>query len=107
MNTTIIFINLLALGCLIFAYVKDRAKTKQSLFVAVKSFFWILPTVLVIIVIIGLFLAFVSLTEVIKFAGEQAGFAGILIIAVAGAILYVPALIFFPWQLLSYKAERE
>jgi uncharacterized membrane protein YraQ (UPF0718 family) len=62
----------------------------------VKSFFRILPTVLVIIVIIGLFLAFVSPTEVIKFAGEQAGFAGILIIAVAGAILYIPALISFP-----------
>ena len=96
MNTTSIFINLLALGCLIFAFVKDMAKTKQSLLVAVKSFFRILPTVLVIIVIIGLFLAFVSPTEVIKFAGEQAGFAGILIIAVAGAILYVPALISFP-----------
>jgi uncharacterized membrane protein YraQ (UPF0718 family) len=96
MNTTIISINLLALGCLIFALAKDRAKTKQSLLVAVKSFFRILPTVLVIIVIIGLFLAFVSPTEVIKFAGEQAGFAGILIIAVAGAILYIPALISFP-----------
>ena len=96
MNTTIIFINLLALGCLIFAFVKDMAKTKQSLLVAVKSFFRILPTVLVIIVIIGLFLAFVSPTQVIRFAGEQAGFAGILIIAVAGAILYVPALISFP-----------
>ena len=96
MSITVIFINLFALGCLIFAYVKDREKTKQSLLVAVKSFFRILPTVLVIIVIIGLFLAFVSPTEVIKFAGEQAGFAGILIIAVAGAILYVPALISFP-----------
>jgi len=39
MNTTIVFINLLALSCLIFAFVKDRAKTKQSLLVAVKSSF--------------------------------------------------------------------
>ncbi len=39
MNTTIIFINLLALSCLIFAFVKDRAKTKPSLLIAVKSSF--------------------------------------------------------------------
>jgi len=39
MNTTSIFINLLALGCLIFAYAKDMAKTKPSLLVAVKSSF--------------------------------------------------------------------
>lgn len=39
MGTTIIFINLLALSCLIFAFVKDRARTKPSMLIAVKSSF--------------------------------------------------------------------
>jgi uncharacterized membrane protein YraQ (UPF0718 family) len=96
MNTTIIFINLLALVFLLFAFVKDRKKTKQSLILALKSFFRILPTVLVVIILIGLFLAFVPPAEIVKYAGEQAGFTGILIIALAGAILYIPSLTSFP-----------
>lgn len=96
MNTTVIFINLFALGGLIFALIKSREKTKQSLIVAAKSFLRILPTVLIIIVIIGLFLAFVPPTSVVKFIGEQAGFTGILAIASLGAVLHIPSLVSFP-----------
>jgi len=96
MSTTVIFINLFALGCLVFALVKDRSKTKQSFGVAVKSFLQILPTVLIIIVIIGLLLAFVPPDQISRFIGEQAGFGGILAIAALGAILYIPAIISFP-----------
>ncbi len=96
MSTTTIIINLLALGCLVFALVKDRGKTKQSLGVAVKSFFRILPTVFIIIVIIGLLMAFVPPDLISQFIGEQAGFGGILAVAALGAVLYIPALISFP-----------
>jgi uncharacterized membrane protein YraQ (UPF0718 family) len=96
MNSTAIFINIFAVGCLVFAVTKDREKTMQSLTIAVKSFFRILPTVFIIIIIIGLLLAFVPATEISRFVGEQAGFGGILVIAVLGAILYIPALISFP-----------
>jgi uncharacterized membrane protein YraQ (UPF0718 family) len=96
MSTTVILINLFALGCLVFALVKDRGKTKQSLGVAVKSFVRILPTVLSIIVIIGLLLAFVPPDQISRFIGEQAGFGGILAIAALGAVLYIPAIISFP-----------
>jgi uncharacterized membrane protein YraQ (UPF0718 family) len=50
----------------------------------------------VVIILIGLFLAFVPPAEIVKYAGEQAGFTGILIIALAGAILYIPSLTSFP-----------
>ena len=59
MNTTAIFINVFAFGCLIFAFIKDQTKTKQALTVALKSSFRILPTVLIIIIFIGLLLGFV------------------------------------------------
>jgi uncharacterized membrane protein YraQ (UPF0718 family) len=96
MSTTAIIINLLALGCLIFALVKDRGRTKQSIGVAVKSCIRILPTVFIIIVIIGLAMAFVPPDQISRFVGEQAGFGGLLAIAALGAVLYVPALISFP-----------
>ncbi|MBW2091182.1 MAG: permease, partial [Deltaproteobacteria bacterium] len=96
MSTTIIFINLFALGCFVVALIRDRGKTKQSLGVAVNSFIRILPPVLSIIIIIGLLLAFVSPEQVSRFIGEQAGFGGILATALLGAILHIPAILSFP-----------
>ena len=96
MSTTAIIINLLAIGCLVFAFVKDRVRTKQSIEVAIKSFIRILPTVFIIIVVIGLLLAFVPPNQISRFVGEQAGFGGLLAIAALGAVLFIPALISFP-----------
>jgi len=95
-SSTVIVINLFALSCLIFAFVKDRGKTRKALAVAVKAFFRILPMVFIIIVLIGLLLAFVPPGDISRFIGEQAGFGGILAVAVLGAVLYIPALISFP-----------
>jgi len=96
MSSAAIFVNIFALSCLVISLIKDRAKTKQSLMVAVKSFFRILPIVLIIIIFIGLLLGFVPLEIISKTMGEQAGFGGIIFIASVGAILHIPALIAFP-----------
>jgi uncharacterized membrane protein YraQ (UPF0718 family) len=96
MNATTIFINIFALVCLIFALFKDRTKVKKALIIALKSFFRILPTVLLIILIIGLLLGFVPESRISAIVGEQAGILGIFIIALSGAFLHIPSLISFP-----------
>jgi len=96
MNITVIFINIFAGGCLIFSFIKDRKKTKQSLLGAVKSFIRILPIVFIIIIFIGLLLGFVPHTQISRIAGEQAGFWGVFLIALVGAIIHIPSLIAFP-----------
>ena len=96
MSTTAILINLFALGCLAFALVKDRDKARYSLRVAVKSFIRILPTVLTIIVVIGLLLAFIPTDQISRFIGDQSGFGGLLAITALGAVLHIPALLSFP-----------
>lgn len=96
MSTSAIFINIFALGCLIFALVKDRMKTKKAVIIALKSFIKILPTVLIIIILIGLLLGFVPQSQISKIVGEQAGFRGVLVVAALGAILHIPSLISFP-----------
>ena len=96
MNTTAIFINVFAFGCLIFALIKDRTKTKQALTAALKSFFRILPTVFIIIIFIGLLLGFVQQTQISKIVGENAGLGGVLLVALLGAIMHIPSLISFP-----------
>ena len=96
MNETALFINIFALGCLIFALVKDRTKTRQAIVVAIRSFIRIFPTVLIIIILIGLLLGFVPQSEISRIVGKEAGFRGILVIALLGAVLHIPSLISFP-----------
>lgn len=96
MNSTVVFINTFAVCCLIVSFFKDSAKTKQSLLVAVKSFLRILPTVLIIIIFIGFLLGFVLPSEISEIIGEQSGFGGVLLVALLGALLHIPALISFP-----------
>ncbi|MFW6159964.1 MAG: permease [Acidobacteriota bacterium] len=96
MSPVVALINVLALGCLVFAVFKDRKKARQSLIAAAKSFLRILPLVLMIIVIVGLFSAFIPPSQIMKFIGDQAGWSGILAIAALGAVLHIPALISYP-----------
>ena len=96
MNITAIFINIIALSCLIFAFIKDRTKTKQALTVALRSSFRIFPIVLIIIILIGLLLGFVPQSQIAKIVGDQAGFRGVLIVALLGMFLHIPSLISFP-----------
>ena len=96
MSTTAVFINLFALLCLVVAFLKNRQKTKRALVLAVKSFLGIFPSVLTIIIVIGLILGFIPQSHISKIVGEQAGFWGIIIIGLLGAFLHIPSLVSFP-----------
>lgn len=96
MSITAIFINVFALICLIYGFYRDKDKAIESLKKAAKSLFGILPTVLIIIIIIGLMLGFVPPSEISRFVGEQSGIFGVLLVGAVGAVLHIPALIAFP-----------
>lgn len=96
MNATAIIIDVLVFGFLVFSLTKSKEKTKQSLQIAMMSFMRTLPTVVLVIIIIGLLLGFVPPQTISGFVGEQSGIGGVLLIAVIGAVLYVPSLIAFP-----------
>ena len=96
MKSTAIVINLFAFACLFISMLKDKEKTKQSLRVAMKSFVRILPMIIIIIIIIGLLLGLVPKSQIARLIGEQAGFWGVFIVALSGAVLHIPSLISFP-----------
>ncbi|MDD3777417.1 MAG: permease [Actinomycetota bacterium] len=93
---TAIIINAIAIGWLIFSVVKSKKKTKQSLKIAVKTFIKILPLIIIIVVFIGFLLGFFPPQLISNIVGEQAGFWGVLVTAVLGSVLFIPALISFP-----------
>lgn len=96
MQLTAIVINLIALGALVASAIKDRRKTVQSLKVAGKSLLRIIPVMLIIIIVIGLFLGFVPPRTISSFLGEQSGAWGLLVSALLGAVMHIPALISYP-----------
>lgn len=96
MKTTATMINVFAFACLFISLLKNKEKTKQSLKVAIRSFFRVLPMVFIIIIFIGLLLGFVPQSQISRLVGEQAGLGGVLVVALLGAVLHVPSLISFP-----------
>jgi len=96
MNSTVLIINVIALIGIILAFVKDKPKAIHSLKTAGKAFVGILPMTLIIIVIIGLLLGFITSEQISQFIGTQSGPAGVFLIGIAGAILHIPALLAFP-----------
>lgn len=96
MNGTVLVINLLAAGALVFSIVKDRKKTGTALKVALRSLLRLLPLVILIILSIGLLFAFLPPEALASIIGEGSGLAGVLVAASTGAILHIPALIAFP-----------
>lgn len=96
MSTTVIFINAFALVCIVAALIKDRAKIGKALVAALRSFIQILPSVLVIIVLVGLVLAFLPPDRISIYLGERSGFWGIVAAASLGSILHIPAITAFP-----------
>ena len=93
---TITIVNLIAFIWLIFSLIKDKNKTKESLKIALRTFIKILPMIIIIIIFIGFLLGFLPPDMISRIIGEQSGVLGILITAVLGSILFIPALISFP-----------
>jgi len=96
MNWTAIIINVFVLFCLVLAFIKNRKKAVESLRIAARSFVKILPMVFTIIILIGLLLGFIPPDQISRFLGEQSGIGGVLLIAVVGALMFIPALLSFP-----------
>ncbi|MFH0847572.1 MAG: permease [Chloroflexota bacterium] len=84
------------LGCLIFSLAKSQEKTRASLKFALMSFMRTLPTIMLIIILIGLLLGFIPPETISRFVGTKSGFWGVLLVALLGTILYVPSIIAFP-----------
>ncbi|MFP4010889.1 MAG: permease [Spirochaetaceae bacterium] len=96
MNLTTIVINGLALGALGWAVAHDRRRTVQALRAALRSLLGMVPTVLSIILLIGLLLGFVPPETIRRLIGAESGIVGVLVATGIGGITLIPALISFP-----------
>lgn len=95
-NGTVIFINTAALLGLIISITRNKAKTKQAFKIALKGIIKMIPALGILIVLVGLIMGFFKPEMISRFLGDKAGFPGIMLASLAGAVLMIPSLIAFP-----------
>ncbi len=81
---------------LLFSFVKDKAKTKLVFKKAWRSYEKILPSILVILFLIGFIFAFLDAQAISKLLGTDSGVLGMIIAAVVGCITLIPGFVAFP-----------
>lgn len=96
MNATVLFINGFAAVSLLIALYTDWGRGIKSVKRGLMVFVRILPTVLTIIVIIGLLLGFVPPETLRRFVGGQSGIWGLFLTGTIGSVLHIPAIVAFP-----------
>ncbi len=96
MNVTVWLTNGFAVIGLLIALYSDWDRGIASLKRGLFSFVRILPTVLVIVVIIGLLLGFVPPETIQQFVGDRSGIGGLLLTGSIGSVLHIPSIVAFP-----------
>ena len=87
----------LAAAFLLFSFIKGRKKkTAAALRKAWKSFESILPSILTVLMIIGLILTFLDEEMISRLLGSDSGILGMLIAAAVGSITLIPGFVAFP-----------
>jgi len=81
---------------LLVSFVKDKGKTKKSIKVAWKSFAKLLPTVLAMMLFIGISLSVINQSVISALIGAKSGVLGAIIALVIGSIVTLPSFVAFP-----------
>ncbi|MGI5965885.1 MULTISPECIES: permease [Anaerotruncus] len=81
---------------LILSFFKDRQKTKSAIKKAWESFEKILPSILSVLLLIGLILAALDTETISKLLGTESGAWGMFVAAVIGCVTLIPGFVAFP-----------
>lgn len=91
-----LIVNILALFALLVSYRVDAEKTKKALSSAVRGLKDLAPRILLVIGLIGVYLAFVPPQAVVRFFGSDASLLAALGLGGVGAVAVMPAPVAYP-----------
>lgn len=93
-NGVILYFLAIILTCI--SFMKDRNKTKVALFNSLKMFRNLLPSILSIMLFVGISLSILTPFLISSIIGEKSGFMGIVYSALLGSVVLIPSFIVFP-----------
>ncbi|PEF73001.1 hypothetical protein CON94_23065 [Bacillus pseudomycoides] len=86
----------LAIILISISFVKDRNKTKDALLKSWKMFRNLIPSMLSIMLFVGLSLSLLTPSFISSIIGEKSGFIGIVYSAIIGSVALIPSFVVFP-----------
>ncbi|PKM65198.1 MAG: permease [Firmicutes bacterium HGW-Firmicutes-19] len=92
-NIALYLVSVLAVGI---SFVKDKQKTRMAFKKAFKSLENILPAMLVILMVIGVTMAWITPEVISSLIGESSGIWGVMVASFLGSITLIPGFIAFP-----------
>ena len=94
MSTIILYSAVAALFAL--SWFKDKSKTAHALKIAKQSLLKLLPSLIPIMVTLGIILAILSPQTVSSILGEKSGILGVVLGIVIGSVAFMPGFVAFP-----------
>ena len=91
----VIFINGIVFILMIISFIKDKNKTKKAIMIMVKSLGKIAPSILSVILLIGLLYGLFA-DKIALLFGNESGVFGFISIALFGSIIHMPSMLAFP-----------
>jgi uncharacterized membrane protein YraQ (UPF0718 family) len=92
----LLFLSLIVLVCLALSFTADRPRTYQGCRRGVAMLLNILPTLLLVLALVSIFLYLFPKEVLAATLGAKSGFLGVLIAALIGSIALIPPFIAFP-----------
>ncbi|MBY0600322.1 hypothetical protein [Bacillus bingmayongensis] len=86
----------LAIILISISFIKDRNKTKEALLKSWKIFRNLIPSMLSIMLFVGLSLSILTPSFISSIIGEKSGFIGIVYSAIIGSVALIPSFVVFP-----------
>lgn len=93
---TSIILYTIAILLLAISAIKDMDKTKKSLKIGWNTFKKMLPSVITIMVFVGILLTALNKEMISKLIGSESGILGVVIALITGSIAMIPSFIAFP-----------
>lgn len=81
---------------LIASFFKDKAKTKKALKMAAKQFLNLLPTLIGIILLLGMIRSMIDPMVIGRLIGPESGVFGVIAGLLVGSVIFIPGFVAFP-----------
>lgn len=78
------------------SFIKDQNKTKDALLKSWKMFRNLIPSILSIMLFVGLSLSILTPSFISSIIGEESGFIGIVYSVIIGSVALIPSFVVFP-----------
>ena len=94
---------LVTFGFLLLSFFKDKSRTIKALKKSWKAFENILPDFLVVILFVGLLMAFLNPEVISKIIGAESGIIGVFLASLVGSVTLIPGFVAFPTAAILLK----